>query len=231
LGMTGTDTVAWRAAVEQQRPDRDALRASLGLRGAVLLFVGRLVPLKGIPEMLRACEQLTRIDDLPPWSVLFVGSGPADSDIDAWRARHPDVPVASTGFVQPDRLPEYYAAADVFVMPSLEDVWGLVCLEALVAGLPQVTSTLVGAAPDLITHPDIGDTVDPRDTDTFARHLAQRIRQAPHTVPDPHRTNATQRWSATAAADRSLTSIHTTLHTPTLKPVASHGRAMSPPNT
>ena len=84
------------------------------------------------------------------------------------------------------QLPKYYAAADIFVLPSLEDVWGLVCLEALVAGLPQVTSSMVGAASDLVTSSDIGDIIDPRDAQAFAQRLAGRIRRTPTPVSYTH---------------------------------------------
>ena len=103
------------------------MRAELALHGAVLLFVGRLTPLKGVPEMLEALTALLDIGDVPPWSVLIVGEGPSGADVDDWATAHPKVPVARTGFVQPDGLPKFYAAADVFVMPSLQDVWGFVC--------------------------------------------------------------------------------------------------------
>ena len=70
--------------------------------------------------------------------------------------------------MQQAEMPKYYAAADALVMPSLGDVWGLVCLEALLAGLPQVTSSFSGAAADLITSDSVGSIVDPRDEDAVA---------------------------------------------------------------
>ena len=61
LGMTGTDTVHWASAVDHERATtRATVRDQLGLEGAVLLFVGRLVPLKEIPELLRAMTALRR---------------------------------------------------------------------------------------------------------------------------------------------------------------------------
>jgi glycosyltransferase involved in cell wall biosynthesis len=206
--MTAIDTAFWRNAVDHERVSCRALvRDELALRGAVLLFVGRLDRRKGVPELLAALTVLADISDLPSWSIVFVGSGPMGSDVDDWAQAHPEIQVVQTGFVQPTSLPRYYAAADIFTLGSLEDPWGAVCLEALVAGLPQVTSAMVGSAPDLIVSSDIGDIVDPRDPKTFALRLASRIREAPTLVPDNFRAEASAKWSPAAAADRGLASL------------------------
>jgi peptidoglycan/xylan/chitin deacetylase (PgdA/CDA1 family) len=210
--MTGIDTFSWRADVDHWRTSaRREVRAEHSLHGAVLLFVGELTRRKGVAEMLAALTALADIPDMLPWSVLCVGAGPLAKDLDRWAAAHPKVSVVRMGFVQPEYLPKYYAAADIFVLPSLEDVWGLVCLEALVAGLPQVTSSMVGAASDLVTSSDIGDIINPRDAQAFAQRLAGRIRRAPTLVPESARTDASTRWSPTAAAERGLRTIHACL--------------------
>lgn len=208
LGMTGMDTVSWRIAVDKQRDSvRAEVRVEHALQGAVLLFVGELTRRKGVLEMLAALTILADIGDLPQWSMLWVGAGPLYKQVDRWAASHPEIPIARIGFVQPADLPKYYAAADIFVMPSLGDVWGLVCLEALVAGLPQVTSSMAGAASDLVTSSDIGDIIDPRDSQAFAQRVADRIRQAPTLVPGGARADASTTWSPAASATRGMTSI------------------------
>jgi len=124
---------------------------------------------------------------------------------------HPQVPMVRTGFVQPEDLPKYYAAADVLMVPSLLDRWPLVCLEALVAGLPQVTSSMVGSAPDLVVSSEIGDVIDPRDAKDFADRLAVRICKAPTLVPESLRTDAVAKWSSTGSAIRGSASFGTCL--------------------
>ena len=217
LGMTAIDTVSWRSAVDSQRASsRGDLRDELALQGAVLLFVGGLDRRKGVPELLAALTELAEIPDIPSWSVLLVGSGPLGSDVDRWAGAHPQVRVVRTGFVQPANVPKYYAAADVFVLASLEDPWGAVCLEALVGGLPQVTSSLVGSSSDLVVSSDIGDIIDPRDPHAFALRLASRIREAPTLVPEVARTDASARWSPGAAAARGIATIRACLTDETL---------------
>jgi glycosyltransferase involved in cell wall biosynthesis len=208
LGMTGIDTASWRKAVDHQRAlARDQVRSELVLQGAVLLFVGSLDRRKGVPELLAALNVLADIPDLPPWSVLLVGEGPLGDYIDRWAGAHPEAHVVRTGFVQPRVIPKYYAAADIFVLASLEEPWGVVCLEALIAGLPQVTSSMVGSAADLVISSDIGDIIDPRDAQAFGQRLAHRIRLAPSLVPESARTDASMTWSPAAAASRGLTAI------------------------
>lgn len=207
LGMNGMDTVRWRSEVDEARETtRISTRQGLGLRGFVLLFVGQLTARKGIRELLAALSILALDDDLPAWSVLFVGTGPLASEVEAWANAHPTVPVSMAGFVEQASLAKHFAAADLFVMPSLQDVWGLVCLEALLAGIPQVTSPLAGAA-TLVTGSEVGSIVDPREARSLADHLSSRIRGGAHRVPEPLRAQAMTTWSAADFAERAMSSI------------------------
>ena len=212
LGMTAIDTGFWRRAVDDQRSSvRAKVREELALQGAVMLFVGSLDSRKGVPELLEALTALARMPEVPSWSMLFVGSGPLAPDVDRWAIAHPEVTVVRTGFVQPASMPKYYAAADIFVLASLQDPWGAVCLEALVAGVPQVTSSRVGAALDVVVSSEIGDVIDPSDPAGFALRLACRIRQAPTLVPDSARDEASAKWSPTGAATRATVAIRACL--------------------
>jgi len=114
-------------------------RAGAAPEGFLALFVGRLVPEKGIATLLGAWGEAT----LPVGSALaFAGDGP--------------VPVAGPavkrlGPVGRDELPPLYAAADVLILPSLatatfREPWGLVCNEAMHQGTPVIASDAVGAA-------------------------------------------------------------------------------------
>jgi glycosyltransferase involved in cell wall biosynthesis len=209
LGMTGLDTERWSEDVDEARSStRAAVRERLGLQGFVLLFVGSLALRKGLEDLLAALSLLAEDRDLPRWSALFVGSGPLAHEVEAWARLRLEVPIAVAGFVQPSELAPYFGASDLFVMPSLEDVWGMVCLEAFVAGLPQVTSSLAGAASSIVTSSEIGDVVDPRDARGLAQHLAHRIRLGPQRVPAALRRRAINEWSPVSMAERAMSSIH-----------------------
>ncbi len=182
-GLIGIDTRSFAGAVARSLPEREALRASLGLGGTVFLFVGQFVPRKGIREFLATLDAMGS-DARRNCSVLFIGDGPLEPELREWLAAHPDVRARIVPFQQPDRLPPYYAAADVFVLPTIEDNWSLVALEAATAGLPQVFSRFNGAASDLIALGAPGESIDPTDVPTFAACLARYASERPPRAGD-----------------------------------------------
>jgi glycosyltransferase involved in cell wall biosynthesis len=104
-----------------------------------VLAVGRLAREKGVDTLLRAADGL-------PVEVLLAGSGPDEARLR--RLAGPNV--TFLGNLERDALPQVYADADVFVLPSRSDPWGMPLNEAALAGLPLVSTTAAGAAWDLI---------------------------------------------------------------------------------
>jgi glycosyltransferase involved in cell wall biosynthesis len=124
--------------------ERSELLALLGLDGdrRVIMFCGKLVPHKR-PLDLAAAVQL-----LPDKvSTVFVGDGFLAGRVRA--LLEPGSGVV-TGFVNQSELPSYFHAADILVLPSETEPWGLVVNEAMAAGTLPVVSDRVGAAPDLV---------------------------------------------------------------------------------
>jgi glycosyltransferase involved in cell wall biosynthesis len=120
--------------------DRATGRRSLGLRGTVVIYVGRLWSGKGVDLLLDAFDRLLA-DDLDV-SLLLVGDGPDEA---AYRRRTAgNDRVVFAGFQQRERLPWHYALADVMAFPTLGDPNGLVVEEALAAGVPVVSSNAAG---------------------------------------------------------------------------------------
>ena len=127
------------------------------------LFIGRLVPEKAT-DVLAEAYRLYREKAADPWPLQVVGRGPFDGGLG-------DTPGVTIGdFVQPDALPEIYAAAGALVLPSREDMWGVVALEACTAGLPVVVSDGCGVSEDLAT-PANGFTVKAGDVADLAAAL------------------------------------------------------------
>lgn len=149
-------------------------RRALGIGdGPVLLFVGRIQPLKGLDV---AIDALAELGD--PRARLVVVGGPSgpDGEAEAARAR---AQVASLGvegrvrFVPPQphhSLSTYYRAADVCLVPSRSESFGLVALEAAACGTPVVAAS-VGGLSHLVQHGRSGYLVDDRDPATYARHV------------------------------------------------------------
>ena len=118
---------------------RAELRAERGLEGCVFLCVSRLSREKGVDVLARAFDGV-------PGQLVLVGDGPDEALV---RSVAP-VGARLLGRVERDELPEWYAAADCFVMPSRSETWGMAMNEAAAAGLPIVASQAPGAAYDLV---------------------------------------------------------------------------------
>jgi len=143
-----------------------ALKARLDLRGLVFLYVGRLVPRKGIDELLRAWRVFSSESQSGAATLLLVGDGACRSDLEQSCATHRLGNVRFAGAVDYDMLAPYYKVADVFVIATLEDNWSLVVPEAMACGLPVLCSKYNGCWPEYVTPANgwVFDPLDRRDT-------------------------------------------------------------------
>jgi D-inositol-3-phosphate glycosyltransferase len=152
--------------------DRDAARKRLGLDADkhTLLFVGRIQRLKGVDLAVRC---LAALDD-PAASLVVVG-GPSGADgereLERVRALARELRVAEQiRWVAPqrhDRLADYYRAADVCVVPSRSESFGLVALEAAACGTPVVAAE-VGGLRSLVDNEETGYLIDGRNPLDYA---------------------------------------------------------------
>lgn len=118
---------------------RDDARAALGLEGEgpLLLFVNNLIPRKAPSTFVQAVAEL-RWGGVPARAVI-VGDGPEEGLVrELVSGTGLDGHVRLDGFRPQDALADYYSAADVFVMPSLMESFGLVALESMLCGCPVV---------------------------------------------------------------------------------------------
>jgi len=122
------------------------------------LFAGRLESSKGIATLLDAWTRLRGDVEL-----VIVGAGSLDAAARARVAIADMPPVRFAGHLGRDELADAYAAADVFVFPSVSDPWGLVVNEAMAAGLPVIATSAPGAIDDLVIDRDNGRVVEPFD--------------------------------------------------------------------
>ncbi len=185
--------------------ERAGARAALGLgQHPVILFAGRIQPLKGLDVSVRALAELERDDAV----LLAVGgtSGPAG------QAHLAEVQGLARSLGVHDRirfvdaqphhlLSTYYRAADVVHVPSRSESFGLVALEAAACGTPVVAAA-VGGLQTLIRHDRSGFLVDGRDPADWAV-LTDRILADPDVAGQLAdggvRIARDYRWSTTAA--------------------------------
>ena len=159
--------------------DRRGARRAVGLPvdRPVVLFVGRIQPLKGPDVAIRALAAIPRPDAL---LVVVGGASGADGDHEMDKA------VALAGelglsdrvmFVEPKPhhlLSSFYRAADVVVVPSRSESFGLVALEAAACGVP-VVATAVGGLLNVVHDGVTGHLVEGRDPARFARAITQLL--------------------------------------------------------
>ncbi|MDD3488180.1 MAG: glycosyltransferase family 4 protein [Candidatus Pacebacteria bacterium] len=131
-----------------------------------ILYVGQLIKRKGAEEVLKALNVLNDSDI----NFIIVGSGPEKENLKNFCTKNNLKNVIFEGFRQQDELPKYYALADVFILPSLEEVWGLVVNEALASGLYVLCSKYAGATYDLISK-DNGMIFDPNNIEEIAKNI------------------------------------------------------------
>jgi glycosyltransferase involved in cell wall biosynthesis len=169
------DFFAAQAAARAGR--RPAIRDSFGVPpdAVVFLFTGKLEPKKHPADLLEAVARLPAgLRDRA--HVLVAGDGALRADC-ARLARERGVSATFAGFLNQSRLPDAYAAADVFVLPSdAGETWGLVVNEAMASGRPAVVSRAAGCCRDLIVEGQTGHACDCGDVAALADLLTAYVR-------------------------------------------------------
>jgi glycosyltransferase involved in cell wall biosynthesis len=133
----------------QARANGQDLRRKLGLPESYFLFVGRLVRAKGVFELLEAYAKLDS-SLRRRMGLVFVGDGPAGTELRERASQIVDADIQFAGFVQKDALPGYYALADALVFPTYSDTWGFLVNEAMACSLPVIASGVAGCVADLV---------------------------------------------------------------------------------
>ena len=164
---------------------RETARCHLGLNGeSIIVFVGRIIPLKGIDNILRAMAHLGGKQGIK----LIVIGGDDHSQVEMQRLKNLsrtlriDESVIFLGSVKQETLPFFYSAADLCVVPSYYESFGLVVLESLACGTP-VVATKVGCAESVIRCGETGYVVTDNDPGSLAEKIS-RLLSTPHGKPD-----------------------------------------------
>ena len=119
----------------------------------VVLFSGKLIDKKRPFDLLKAFEIISK--DIRT-SLVFVGDGNLRNKLETYAKNNHIQNVFFIGFRNQTELPEFYAMADIFVLPSDFEPWGLVVNEAMCFGLPVIVSNKVGAGGDLVKNGENG---------------------------------------------------------------------------
>lgn len=164
------DNALFACAATDARKNAARNRKEAGLPERYVLFVGRLVQEKGAFDLLAAYGRLEP-SIRQQVGLVFVGDGVGRAALQEQTGAISPGVVMFPGFTQRERLGTYYGLADVFVLPTYTDPWGLVVNEAMACGLPVVVSRVAGCAADLVRENWNGAVVAPGDVPALATIL------------------------------------------------------------
>lgn len=152
-------------AVEKQERKR-----ALGLKdGKMILSIGQFIHRKGFDVLLKAADKLQDGAD-----IYIVGGEPTEEYLQLCK----DLSLTNVhflGFMKKKKLIEYYKAADLFVLPTREDIWGLVINEAMAFGLPVVTTDRCVAGLELVEEGVTGYIVPVGDENALACKMNEAL--------------------------------------------------------
>ncbi|MEM2914020.1 MAG: glycosyltransferase family 4 protein, partial [Candidatus Bathyarchaeia archaeon] len=148
--------------------DRGAVRWRYGVsfHEKLVLFIGRLVPQKGVEYLIQAVPSIAR--NHPETKFIIVGDGWSKAYLEGLAAStgHNDK-IRFVGFVSDSDMTDLTMCADVLVIPSVYEPFGIVALEGMAAGVP-VVATNVGGLAEIIDHDKTGILVYSRNPESIA---------------------------------------------------------------
>ena len=165
------DSEGLKTAVKAFRksPEFDAFRQKYHhSKGLMYLFTGQIVERKGLKYLLSAW--LEHQKQFPNDTLVVCGGGDQFEELN--RQYGQATSIYMEGRVNYNDIYRYYAVADVFVLPTLEDNWSLVIPEAMACGLPVATSIYNGCHSELIREEENGCTFDTYNQESLLRALA-----------------------------------------------------------
>ena len=152
--------------------EKAALRQELGIgEKYCLLAIGQFIHRKGFDVLLKAAAQLPK-----DAGIYLVGGEPTEEYI-ALRQELGLENVHFLGFQNKQTLVKFYRAADVFVLPTREDIWGLVINEAMAYGLPVITTDRCVAGLELVEDGVNGYIVPVRDVEALAEKMNRILKE------------------------------------------------------
>lgn len=157
---------------EQTRALRNhSTAADFDLPQNYFLYVGRLAEEKNIAALLSAYVDYRQAGGA--WSLVLVGDGPQGEELRALAAScRYRKDIHFEGLKKSAELPQYYAFAGCFILPSSREPWGLVANEAMASGLPVIISQRCGCAEDLVYEGENGLLFDPENAGELAGCLS-----------------------------------------------------------
>ncbi len=159
---------------DKYREKKDNIKRELGTTDKkIILFSGRLIKVKGVFALLKAFKIVK--EEFKNTLLLLAGDGILRKELEDFVTRHKIDDVFFAGYTKPEILPKYYSIADIFVLPSNVEPWGVVVNEAMASGLPVVLSDKVGSRGDLLEEGKNGFCFESGNHEELARILKRML--------------------------------------------------------
>lgn len=152
---------------ESERPQLDS-----DMKRPIFLFVGQIIPRKGLKNLLQACLVLKQ-QGYKDYTLMIVGDGEQRAELETFvQELNLQEQVTWVGKVPYRFLGAYFQFADVFVFPTYDDIWGMVLTEAMAFGKPVICSTGAGAA-EMVHEAENGFVYDPEQIEQLVEKMRQ----------------------------------------------------------
>jgi glycosyltransferase involved in cell wall biosynthesis len=140
----------------------------------VFIFVGQLIPSKGIMKLLNAWVSLPE-QIQKNIALVIIGDGPQKEEIIYFIQNNKMSNIILLGHISYEELVNYYNTADVLIFPTLQDVFGMVVMEAMACGLPVLVSQYAGAK-ELVKHDENGYIFDSENIEVIRNILIRAFK-------------------------------------------------------
>ncbi|MBO0952410.1 glycosyltransferase family 4 protein [Fibrella forsythiae] len=166
------DNAFLREVYDEALPTRQAVQQTLQLPPNNLMYVGRLLAIKNLAALIDAFAEACRANPSANWGLILLGEGDQKT---ALQQQAGTLGIANRISFLPgcnwQEVPRFLTLADVFVLPSQLEPWGLVVNEAMACGLPVLVSDRCGCVADLVQEGQNGYRFDPNQP----RQLSDKI--------------------------------------------------------
>lgn len=149
--------------------EKTELKEILGLTGnKVVLSIGQFIERKGFDILLKSWMNLDE-----KYELVIIGGGTLETEYLNFIKKNRFKNVKIIGFKSKEEIKKYYKAADLFVLPTREDIWGLVINEAMANGLPVITTNRCIAGLELINNGENGFIIDVDDSKKLTNKIVR----------------------------------------------------------
>ena len=152
--------------------ETEAPQLANDLKRPIFLYVGQIIPRKGLKNLLAAC-MLLKQKGYDNYTLMVVGDGEQRSELETFVCESGlEQQIHWVGKVSYRFLGAYFQFADVFVFPTYDDIWGMVLTEAMAFGKPVICSTGAGAA-EMVQEAENGFLYAPEAIEALAEKMRQ----------------------------------------------------------